>query len=152
MNHKPDCNYYSEVVKTGYICTCGAEGPLVSAQAGSVFGIPSMIPPQSFNCPNCGAPGMVEFGAAKYSCTCRFRTFVTQEKKMQDKMPTPESQAAYDLAYAAGLKGEDSPPLIQTDTPTKEDAYVNLATVMGYGLGLNEHYKRKGIRTEFCND
>lgn len=71
---------------------------------------------------------------------------------MNNKMPTPESQAAYEVAYQAGLQGEDSPPLIQTDTPTNEVAMVNLASVMGYGAGLNEHYKRKGIRTEFFND
>jgi hypothetical protein len=76
-----------------------------------------------------------------------------QENDMNnEKMPTPESQAAYDLAYEAGLKCEDQPPLIQTDAPTKEDAMVNVATAMGYMMGINEHYKRKGIRTALFND
>lgn len=69
-----------------------------------------------------------------------------------EKMPTPESQAAYDVAYQAGLQGEDSPPMIRADAETKELAIVNLATVAGYAAGINEHYKRKGIRTEFMND
>lgn len=71
---------------------------------------------------------------------------------MNKKMPTAEAQAVYDSAYEAGLKGEDSPPLIQTDAPTEADAMANLASVWGYLKGLDEHYKRKGIRTAFFND
>jgi hypothetical protein len=31
-----------------------------------------MIPTQSFHCPRCGAPGLVNMGQAEYSCQCRF--------------------------------------------------------------------------------
>lgn len=31
-----------------------------------------MIPTQSFHCPHCGAPGLVNMGQAEYSCQCRF--------------------------------------------------------------------------------
>ena len=31
-----------------------------------------MIPTQSFHCPKCGAPGLVNMGQAEYSCQCRF--------------------------------------------------------------------------------
>jgi hypothetical protein len=31
-----------------------------------------MIPTQSFYCPRCGAPGLVNMGQAEYSCQCRF--------------------------------------------------------------------------------
>lgn len=34
-----------------------------------------MIPPQTFHCPKCGAPGQVNMGQAEYSCTCRFGTY-----------------------------------------------------------------------------
>lgn len=72
---------------------------------------------------------------------------------MNNKMPTPETQAAYDAAYEIGLRGEDLPPQNYPDTAnTREDAADHLAAVMGYMMGLNEHYKRKGIRTAFFND
>jgi hypothetical protein len=66
------------------------------------------------------------------------------------KMPTPETQAAYDAAYEIGLKGEDLPKREYADTT--EDAAIHVATVTGYMMGINEHYKRKGIRTAFFND
>ena len=69
---------------------------------------------------------------------------------MEKKMPTPETQAAYDAAYEIGLRGDDLPEREYAET--KEDAMLHLATVMGYMMGTNEHYKRKGIRTEFFND
>lgn len=34
-----------------------------------------MIPPQTFHCPHCGAPGQVEYGRAEYSCMCRMGSF-----------------------------------------------------------------------------
>jgi hypothetical protein len=37
------------------------------------------IPYREFNCPHCGAPGCVSYGNASYTCTCRFRTFVSAE-------------------------------------------------------------------------
>lgn len=49
----------------------------------------SDIPYQTFNCPHCGAPGSVSYGQAQYTCTCRFRTFVTPEPvKAGDTCPT----------------------------------------------------------------
>ena len=36
-----------------------------------------MIPHTSFTCPHCGAPGQVNYGAAEYSCTCRFKPFIS---------------------------------------------------------------------------
>lgn len=69
---------------------------------------------------------------------------------MNKKMPTPETQAAYDAAYEIGLQGRDLVPRRFADTA--EDAAAHLATVMGHLAGTNEHYKRKGIRTAFFND
>lgn len=72
------------------------------------------------------------------------------EKQMNKKMPTPETQAAFDAAYEIGLCGEDLPDREWADT--QEDAAAHLATVMGYMMGTNERYKRKGIRISFFND
>jgi hypothetical protein len=72
------------------------------------------------------------------------------EIAMNRKMPTPEAQSAYDAAYEIGLRGEDLPEREWANT--QEDAAAHLATVMGHLAGLNEHYKRKGIRTSFFND
>lgn len=38
-----------------------------------------MIPQSTFYCPHCGAPGMVNMGAAEYSCLCRFNASMTPQ-------------------------------------------------------------------------
>jgi hypothetical protein len=65
-------------------------------------------------------------------------------------MPTPEAQVAYDAAYQIGLSGEELPTREYANT--KEEALAHLAEVMGYAAGIDEHYRRKGIRTAFFSD
>lgn len=66
------------------------------------------------------------------------------------KMPTPETQAAYDAAYEIGLKGDDLPHREYANTA--EEAAAHLAATMGHAAGLSEHYRHKGIRTAFFSD
>ena len=49
-----------------------------------------MIPPQTFHCPHCGAPGQVNSGEAEYSCTCRFSASLATGAS---SIPTPAQEA-----------------------------------------------------------
>lgn len=49
-----------------------------------------MIPPQTFHCPHCGAPGQVNSGEAEYSCTCRFSAALAAGAS---SIPTPAQEA-----------------------------------------------------------
>jgi hypothetical protein len=73
-------------------------------------------------------------------------------KQFKDLNPTPEMQAAYDTGYAIGLRGEDPPFRSSYKGTDTERAIARIAESMGYAAGLNEHYRRKGIRTSFFSD
>jgi hypothetical protein len=61
-----------------------------------------VIPFQSFACPHCGAPGMVNMGQAEYSCLCRFGAAGTDKAgKTKDKSVNNASTTSSD----AGVKG-----------------------------------------------
>jgi hypothetical protein len=64
----------------------------------------SDIPYQTFNCPQCGAPGSVSYGQASYTCMCRMRTFVT---------PTPQPVEC--ICPKCGLRHGGA---VQTDPPS----------------------------------
>lgn len=73
-------------------------------------------------------------------------------KNFKDMNPTPEMQAAYDAAYEAGLRDDEIPSVVIADGGERGLALMRLSAVWGYAAGIDEYYRRKGIRTQFFSD
>lgn len=65
------------------------------------------------------------------------------------KMPTPETQFAYDAAYMRAVQG---PPFFiaepeAKENPTKDDVLILLATTAGRLDGMNDWALKNGVQT-----
>ena len=65
------------------------------------------------------------------------------------RMPTPETQAAYDAAYMLAVQG---PPFFDSEVarkenPTKDEVLLMLATTMGRLAGMNDWALKNGVQT-----
>jgi hypothetical protein len=65
------------------------------------------------------------------------------------KMPTQETQAAFDAAYMQAVQG---PPFFEEETqrkesPTEAEVMVLLATTAGRLAGMNDWALKNGIKT-----
>lgn len=72
---------------------------------------------------------------------------------MYKKMPTSETQEAWDAAYRLAVAGppffEEQRELNLKSSPSKEEAMILLARQMGRLAGMNDWALKNGIQTSF---
>lgn len=93
-----------------------------------------MFPHTAFNCPHCGAPGLVNMGQAEYSCVCRFN----------GKPQEGETTAATSGSAVSQIEDAGSPPPAWQFEPTVDEDgdvllewYLNKSNVVTLSFGAS---------------